>query len=330
VLKPTLYKQTVGASDYRDNYGDYKLLPIDRSEVKVTASSEQPYPFENANDMHTTAIKLIDQSPYTVWHTQYRNEDGSTEGFNKKVMPAYLEFDLGKEYTLSGFGFMPRGGGFLSGHWVEFEVSYSSDGENYEFMDSYVLNPTQYKSFNFMTIPFYEAVTTRYIRIDILVTTNDGGSKASVHATCSDIQFYETENVQKERLSGEKEIYKLQIGSKDIAVSKGEESYTKTIDVEPFIVEGTTMIPLRGLFEEMGATITWHPENKKITVEADGTKIEFQIENNRVWVNGQRYTTTVAPRIVNGRTFIPVRFVSEMLGYNVSWEGETQEIKITN
>ncbi len=328
VLKPTLYRKTVSASEIRDNYGDYKLLPIDRSGISVTASSEQPYPFENSNDMHSTAIKVLDENEFSVWHTQYRNEDGSTEGFNKKVMPAYLEFDLGKVYTLSGFGFMPRGQGFLSGHWVEFEISASEDGVNYDFVDSFVLNPTQYKSFNFMKIPFYKPLTTRYFRIDILVTTSDSGGKASAHATCSDIQFYESENVQKERLAGEKESYKLQIGSKDINVSKGEEAYVKTIDVEPFIVNGTTMIPLRGLFEEMGATVTWHPENKKITVEAEGTKIEFQIENNRVWVNGIRYTTTVAPRIENGRTFIPLRFVSERLGYTVLWDGATQEITI--
>ncbi|MBQ2941530.1 MAG: discoidin domain-containing protein [Clostridia bacterium] len=328
VLKPTLYKETVTVAEMRDNYGDYKMLPIDRSEVKVEASSEQPYPFENANDMHSTAIKTIDRNEYSVWHTQYRNEDGSTEGFNKKVMPAYLEYDLGKEYTLSGFGFMPRGQGFLSGHWVEFEISTSADGENYDFVDSYVLNPTQYKSFNFMRIPFYEPITTRYFRIDILVTTNDGGSKASAHATCADVQFYESEKDQLARLSGEKECYTLHIGSKDIRVTKGEEGRVKTIDVEPFIVEGTTMIPLRGLFEEMGAEVTWHGENKKITVEAEGTAIEFQIENNRVWVNGIRYTSPVAPRIENGRTFIPLRFVSERLGYTVGWDGATQTITI--
>lgn len=89
------------------------------------------------------------------------------------------------------------------------------------------------------------------------------------------------------------------------------------------------MIPLRGLFEEMGATVSWDGENKKITVTAsDGKTMVFQAENTRVWIGDVRYGVAVAPRIVNGRTYIPLRFVSEHMGYKVSWDGETSTVTI--
>ena len=88
------------------------------------------------------------------------------------------------------------------------------------------------------------------------------------------------------------------------------------------------MIPLRGLFEEMGATVSWNGDEEKIGVTSGDTSMLFQIENTRVIVNDVRYGVIVAPRIVNSRTFIPLRFVSENLGYTVSWDGATQTITI--
>ncbi|MDP4133248.1 MAG: discoidin domain-containing protein [Bacillota bacterium] len=331
LLKPsTGLPQTLTADEYAAQYDDLTLVPIDRKDVTVTASSEQPYPFPNENDLNTTAIKTIDADTGSIWHTQYRNEDGSTEGFNKRVMPAYLQYDLGKVYNLSGIGYLPRGGGFRSGHWVEFSVSTSLDGQKFDIVDVFTLNKTQYQGFDYGEYRFYKPVDARYVRIDITSTTADDGTIANAHATAADINFFQTKKVHDQVLQDNKEVYTLKVGAPGINVSKSNNTYAKTLDVSPFIVNGTTMLPLRGLFEEMGATVTWNADNKKIEVVKGSLKIEFQIENNRVWVNGIRYTCTVAPRIVGGRTFIPLRFVSEHMGYSVGWEGSTQTINIQN
>ena len=55
----------------------------------------------------------------------------------------------------------------------------------------------------------------------------------------------------------------------------------------------------------------------------------FQIENDRVYINDVRFNAQVAPIIKDGRTYIPLRFVSEHLGYNVGWDGETRTITIS-
>ena len=82
----------------------------------------------------------------------------------------------------------------------------------------------------------------------------------------------------------------------------------------------------------MGSTVSWNAENETITI--DQNKITMQIQDELVYVNDSRYgivryTLRVAPMIKDSRTFIPLRFVSEQLGYDVSWNGETREITIS-
>jgi hypothetical protein len=90
--------------------------------------------------------------------------------------------------------------------------------------------------------------------------------------------------------------------------------------------------------EAMGAEVAWNGDEEKITVTKGETVIELQNMNNLVYVKKSefgnvktvRYTLDVPPKIMDSRTFIPIRFVSEHLGYAVSWDGEKSEIKITN
>ena len=329
VLKPDSKLKTYTAKEFNDKKDTLSISAIDKSKVKVTASSEQPYPFENANDLDLTAVKTIDTNIYSTWHTQYRNEDGSTEGFDKKVMPAYLSYDFGTEYEISAVSYIPRGGGFLGTHWVEIGISTSSDGVNFETAETFTIPEIRYLSFAREMFYLSAPVKTRYLRIDITSTINDQGKIANVHAGASEVDFYETPAAKKTRETANAERYTLKIGDNKIGVLKSGNSYDKELDASPFIASGTTLIPLRGLFEEMGASVSWDGESKKITVTAsDGKTMVFQAENTRVRIGDVRYGVAVAPRIVNGRTYIPLRFVSEHMGYKVSWDGETSTVTI--
>ena len=123
----------------------------------------------------------------------------------------------------------------------------------------------------------------------------------------------------------EPEKYTLVIGSKEITSLKGN----KTLDVAPYIDNGSTLIPLRGLVEEMGAEIGWDGDTQTITISKGVTKITLQIGSKAVRVDGKTQQLPVAPVITESRTFIPVRFVSEVLGYEVGWDGATQTVTIT-
>ena len=57
--------------------------------------------------------------------------------------------------------------------------------------------------------------------------------------------------------------------------------------------------------------------------------MELFIEDDRAFINSERYNVSVAPMIKDSRTFIPLRFMSEQMGYKVYWDSEKQEIKIS-
>ncbi|MDQ2087654.1 copper amine oxidase N-terminal domain-containing protein [Herbivorax sp. ANBcel31] len=100
-------------------------------------------------------------------------------------------------------------------------------------------------------------------------------------------------------------------------------------DVEPYIKEGRTMVPFRVIFEAMNLDVSWNASNKTVYAKNDTTEIIIEIGESYSYVNGYRRTLDVPAEIVNGRTFVPLRFVAENSGGEVSWDGDTRTVYIT-
>jgi len=92
------------------------------------------------------------------------------------------------------------------------------------------------------------------------------------------------------------------------------------LDSEAYITQGVSMVPLRGIFERLGANLHWDAKNKKITMNQRDKIIEMAIGSKKVLINGMSKEILMAAEIKNGRAHIPLRFVSEELGANVSWD----------
>ena len=92
------------------------------------------------------------------------------------------------------------------------------------------------------------------------------------------------------------------------------------IDVPAEIKGSRTFVPLRAIAEAFGATVTWDADTKGITIVLGDTEIKLQVGNNSATVNGKQLTVDPAPYIVNGRTLVPLRFISEALGAEVRWD----------
>jgi len=102
-----------------------------------------------------------------------------------------------------------------------------------------------------------------------------------------------------------------------------------TLDTPPIIVSGRTLVPLRPIIEGLGGAITWVPETRSVEVGFNGTILLLQIGNRTAVVNGEAVILDVPAAIMNGRTMLPVRFVSEHLGADVEWEELTRTVTIT-
>ncbi len=124
---------------------------------------------------------------------------------------------------------------------------------------------------------------------------------------------------------------KLQIGNKTVYVN-GEPI---EIEAAPFVDKdsGRTMVPIRVVAEAIGAEIGWEGTERKITLTQGDTIIELWLEKPIAKVNGVPTPIDVnapklAPKVVNGRTVLPLRFVAENLGCGIGWDGATQSISL--
>ncbi|MGM9937259.1 MAG: endo-1,4-beta-xylanase, partial [Candidatus Ornithomonoglobus sp.] len=100
-------------------------------------------------------------------------------------------------------------------------------------------------------------------------------------------------------------------------------------DVPPVIVNDTTLVPFRTLFEKLGASVEYIEEGRYVKAAKDVTEISLQIDNTEAAVNGEAKTLETAPVIMNERTLVPLRFASECLDAEVDWNGDTRTITIT-
>lgn len=102
------------------------------------------------------------------------------------------------------------------------------------------------------------------------------------------------------------------------------------LDQAPLIQEGRTLVPLRFIGEALGASVEWDGESNTVTCTTPETQILLTIDNPIAYVNGNPVEIDVPPTIVNGRTLVPMRFISESMGFQVDWLSETRQIVITS
>jgi hypothetical protein len=111
---------------------------------------------------------------------------------------------------------------------------------------------------------------------------------------------------------------------------------TVELDVMPFIENDRTLVPLRGIFEKLGATVEWEPEGQGVKVDADGIAISLVIGKDIATVirdlDGEQVTDEVKldvpARLVDNRTFVPGRFIAETLGATVLWDDVSRTVII--
>ena len=117
----------------------------------------------------------------------------------------------------------------------------------------------------------------------------------------------------------------LTIGSQKISVF-GREIQN---DVAPKIVNDRTMLPIRIVAESLGGTVTWNGELQRVTIQKGADVILITIGADTAYVNGTAVKLDAAAFVENGRTYLPLRFVSETLGAQVAWNEAEKTVTIT-
>ena len=90
-------------------------------------------------------------------------------------------------------------------------------------------------------------------------------------------------------------------------------------DAAPTIINDKMMLPIRFVSENMGAEVLWNAADRSVTINKDGNSVVFKIDNNQYLVNGKQMSLEQAPILYNSKTLLPIRALSEGLGYQVDW-----------
>lgn len=96
----------------------------------------------------------------------------------------------------------------------------------------------------------------------------------------------------------------------------------------PVVINGVTLVPLRVISEAFGAQVSWNEELKLVTLDYSGVNIKLNIDNKTAIVDGNETMLLEAPQIINGRTMVPMRFITENFGADVDYQSDTKLITV--
>jgi hypothetical protein len=150
-------------------------------------------------------------------------------------------------------------------------------------------------------------------RIYLVKLKNSSGQKPEGRILFDQISFKTGEPESPEEQNVQ---IKLFANEKKMLVNGAEQ----VIDQGPIIEQGRSYIPARFLMEALGGKVFWQAEEKKVRILFPEDMIDLWVnDKDHINVNGTNKTSDTAPIIRNNRTLIPVRMVTENLGYKVSW-----------
>ena len=115
--------------------------------------------------------------------------------------------------------------------------------------------------------------------------------------------------------------------SNDITVTYDGENIS--FDVQPKIVDDRVMVPMRTIFETFGAKAKWDSDTQTITAKKKSKTIQMTIGSSDMTKNDETYSFDVSPIIEDGRTLVPIRAISDMLGLDVEWNEKNNTVIIT-
>lgn len=107
-------------------------------------------------------------------------------------------------------------------------------------------------------------------------------------------------------------------------------SLVNFLNQQPVVVDGRTLIPLRGVFEKLGYSVVWDANTKTATLSNGTYNVVMQAGNKTFEVNSKTFNLDVPAQIINSSMMIPLRAVGEGTGVSVNWDANTKTAEITS
>ncbi len=117
---------------------------------------------------------------------------------------------------------------------------------------------------------------------------------------------------------------KIFLGSTDVHTQQD----IKELLAPPYLKNGRTMVPIRMVSEQLGIGVTWNQKDKKITLKDGKTIVALTLDKDYALINGKNIKIDAPPQINKNTTFVPLRFVSENLGLNVTYNHSDRSVLV--
>ncbi|HHV45820.1 MAG TPA: copper amine oxidase N-terminal domain-containing protein [Tissierellia bacterium] len=98
--------------------------------------------------------------------------------------------------------------------------------------------------------------------------------------------------------------------------------------VDVIVQNGRTLVPVESICEELGIDVEYIHESKVVQINKNNKNIEIYIDSTKAQVNGKEVELDVKPFFKEGKIFVPIRFISESLGEEVTWDGENRIVLV--
>lgn len=100
-------------------------------------------------------------------------------------------------------------------------------------------------------------------------------------------------------------------------------------DQPPIMEDDRVLVPMRLIFEALGADVIWDDETQMVTAVRDDVRTTLKIGDDKIYVNDREIQLDVPAKLISGRTLVPIRAISEAFGADVEWDENIQQVKIT-
>ncbi|MFX3640050.1 MAG: stalk domain-containing protein [Candidatus Pristimantibacillus sp.] len=152
-----------------------------------------------------------------------------------------------------------------------------------------------------------------------LVTTleKDGQLKAAAEVQ-AEVVSQDPANIEEY-----KKLSKIKVKLGDKKVKVYVNGKTLGTEVSPVVESGRTLVPFRAISESLDAVVTYDNVSKTVTVTRDGVVVKLTLGSKIATINGKTVTLDVAGKVKSNRVLVPLRFLSEALNTNVTWDTET-------
>lgn len=102
------------------------------------------------------------------------------------------------------------------------------------------------------------------------------------------------------------------------------------LTMPPLLINNSTYVPLRGVFEQMGVNVRWDVPSRAVVAVKGSTTLILNSVTGQTTVNGKIIATDQKPVFINDSVYVPLRLISEMLGAQVEWDADAYAVRINS